>query len=57
VATTHEKSDKLESDNNRPAKFYELTRADRKAARTEADYWRKLADVMTRVLASSEGGH
>ncbi|HEY7499989.1 MAG TPA: PadR family transcriptional regulator [Vicinamibacterales bacterium] len=43
------------SENNRRAKYYELTRAGRRQLEEEADYWRRLADVMTRVLASNEG--
>ena len=44
------------SDNNRRAKYYELTRAGRRQLREEADYWRKVAGVMDRMLAAPEGG-
>lgn len=39
------------SDNNRKAKFYTITRQGRKHLTEETDYWRKLTDVMGRVLA------
>jgi PadR family transcriptional regulator PadR len=38
------------SENNRRAKFYELTRAGRKQLETEADSWRKLAAAVGQVL-------
>jgi transcriptional regulator len=44
------------SDNNRRAKFYSLTRAGRKQLETEMVNWRRLLDVMGRVLGSDEGG-
>jgi PadR family transcriptional regulator len=44
------------SDNNRRAKFYSLTRAGRKQLDTEMVNWRRLLDVMGRVLGSDEGG-
>jgi PadR family transcriptional regulator, regulatory protein PadR len=44
------------SENNRRAKFYSLTRAGRAQLVEEAEYWRKLASVMGRVLAPNEGG-
>jgi PadR family transcriptional regulator PadR len=40
------------SDNNRRAKFYTLTRAGRKQLEREADDWRRIVDVMGRVLGS-----
>jgi PadR family transcriptional regulator PadR len=43
------------SDNNRKAKFYAITRPGRKQLTQETDYWRKLTDVMGRVLAFSTG--
>jgi PadR family transcriptional regulator PadR len=43
------------SDNNRKAKYHELTRAGRKQLREEADYWRQLAGVMDRMLDAPEG--
>ena len=42
------------SDNNRKAKYYELTRAGVKQLREEADYWRKLAGVMDRMLEAPD---
>jgi len=39
------------SDTNRKAKFYAITRRGRKQLAEETDYWRKLTDVMGRVLA------
>jgi transcriptional regulator len=44
------------STNNRRARFYELTRAGRRRLEQEVDYWRSLADVVTRVLTADEGG-
>jgi len=38
------------SENNRRAKFYELTRAGRKQLENEADAWRKLAAAVGQVL-------
>ncbi len=38
------------SENNRRAKFYELTRAGRKQLEAEADSWRKLAVAVGQVL-------
>jgi transcriptional regulator len=40
------------SDNNRKAKFYSLTRRGAKELAAEAEYWRRLTDVMGRVFAS-----
>jgi transcriptional regulator len=39
------------SDNNRKAKFYEITRRGRKQLAEDAVYWQRLAGVMGRVLA------
>jgi PadR family transcriptional regulator len=39
------------SDNNRRAKYYTLTRAGRKQLEREANDWRRIVDVMGRVLA------
>jgi transcriptional regulator len=39
------------SDNNRRAKFYELTPTGRKGLLDETDQWNRLADVMSTVLA------
>jgi PadR family transcriptional regulator PadR len=44
------------SDNNRRAKYYSLTRAGEKALTAEAANWERLASVIGRVLATSEGG-
>ena len=44
------------SDNNRKAKFYSITRRGRKQLDADAAYWRRLANVMGRVLAASHGG-
>jgi PadR family transcriptional regulator, regulatory protein PadR len=40
------------SDNNRRAKYYELTRRGRARLEVEIDAWRKLSDVVAQVLAS-----
>ena len=39
------------SDNNRKAKFYAITRQGRKQLAQDTTYWRRLTDVMGRVLA------
>ena len=39
------------SDNNRKAKFYSITASGRKQLGSETAQWRRLADVMARVLA------
>ena len=39
------------SDNNRNAKFYTITRQGRKRLALDTAYWRRLAEVMGRVLA------
>ncbi|GGG92581.1 PadR family transcriptional regulator [Silvibacterium dinghuense] len=45
------------SDNNRKAKFYEITRAGRKQLAEHTAHWERLSRVMGRVLAmESEGG-
>src|SRR6202021_2702559 len=38
------------SDNNRKARYYSITARGRKQLATEVAYWRRLADVMGRVL-------
>ena len=38
------------SDNNRKAKYYELTRAGRKQLKVEIDSWRKLAAAVRQVI-------
>ena len=45
------------SDNNRKAKFYEITKKGRKQLAEDAAYWHRLAGVMSRVLALQEGGN
>ncbi len=40
------------SENNRKAKYYSLTKRGAKELAVEAEYWRRLADVMGRVFAS-----
>lgn len=40
------------SENNRRAKFYELTPAGRKRLREEADGWNRLAEAIASVLAA-----
>ena len=45
------------SDNNRKAKFYEITKLGRKQLAEDAAHWQRLAGVMGRVLAmQKEGG-
>lgn len=44
------------SDNNRKAKFYSITRAGRKQLAADMEYWRRLSDVMARVLAMAPEG-
>jgi len=41
------------SDNNRRAKYYELTRKGRTQLDTETDAWQKLSAVITHVLATA----
>src|SRR5579871_2451919 len=41
------------SDNNRRAKFYELTLAGRKRLREETDGWKRLASAIASALAAS----
>jgi PadR family transcriptional regulator PadR len=43
------------SENNRKAKFYSITRRGSKRLAEDAEHWRRLADVMGRVFASSTG--
>ena len=40
-----------ESENNRRAKFYSLTRAGRKQLAAEAENWERVAGVVSRLLA------
>jgi transcriptional regulator len=45
------------SDNNRKAKYYEITKAGRKQWAKDTAYWNRLSTVMERVLAMPvEGG-
>ncbi|HEY6329974.1 MAG TPA: PadR family transcriptional regulator [Blastocatellia bacterium] len=44
------------SANNRKAKFYSITKKGRKQLSEDAEYWRRLSDVMGRVLAMQDGG-
>ena len=44
------------SENNRRAKFYSITKRGSKQLADDAAYWRRLADVMGRVFASSTEG-
>jgi transcriptional regulator len=46
------------SENNRRAKFYEITRAGHKALASETENWSRISAVMARMLAlSGEGGN
>lgn len=40
------------SENNRKAKFYSITKGGAKQLVADAEHWRRLADVMGRVLAT-----
>lgn len=42
------------SDNNRKARFYQLTRAGRRQLEREARQWRQMTDVVGRFLAPEE---
>src|ERR1700689_2696659 len=44
------------SDNNRKAKFYEITKRGRKQLAEDAAYWHRLAGVMGRLLAMNPDG-
>ena len=45
------------SENNRKAKFYAITRQGRRQLAHDTAYWRRLTDLMARMLApASEGG-
>jgi PadR family transcriptional regulator PadR len=48
------KSDWGVSDNNRRARFYELTRAGRAQLQREAQEWRTATDILDRFLAPGE---
>jgi transcriptional regulator len=43
-----------QSDNNRRAKFYSLTRLGRKALKKETDDWNRLSTAITRVVQLTE---
>lgn len=43
-----------QSENNRRAKFYSLTRPGRKALRKETDEWLRLSEAITRVVNLTE---
>ena len=44
------------SDNNRKAKFYSITRGGRKQLAKDAAYWKRLSDLMGRVLTMEAEG-
>jgi len=44
------------SDNNRRAKFYAITRRGRKQLAQDTEYWRRLTDLMGRVMAGPPAG-
>jgi PadR family transcriptional regulator, regulatory protein PadR len=44
------------SDNNRKAKYYELTRAGRKQLQKETRSWEETIAIMARFLSPDEGG-
>ena len=44
------------SENHRKAKFYSITARGRKQLAADTAYWKRLAEVMGRVLALAEGG-
>lgn len=44
------------SDNNRKAKFYEITERGRKQLAEDTAYWHRLAGLMGRVLSMDEDG-
>ena len=43
------------SDNNRKAKYYELTRAGRKQVEKEAHEWERMTEIVARFLNPTEG--
>ena len=42
------------SENNRQARFYSITKRGTQKLAAETDYWRRLSDVIGRVLATAE---
>jgi DNA-binding PadR family transcriptional regulator len=43
------------SDNNRKAKYYELTRAGRKQVEKETQEWERMTEIVARFLSPKEG--
>jgi transcriptional regulator len=43
------------SDNNRKAKYYELTRAGRKQLQNETQEWERMTEILARFLSPKEG--
>jgi transcriptional regulator len=43
------------SDNNRKAKYYELTRAGRKQLQNETREWERMTEIVARFLSPKEG--
>jgi PadR family transcriptional regulator PadR len=44
------------SENNRKSKFYSITRAGRKQLAQDTAYWRRMTDLMSRMLAAPSKG-
>ncbi|SEB59589.1 PadR family transcriptional regulator [Terriglobus roseus] len=44
------------SDNNRKAKFYTITRTGQKKLETDTEYWLRVSNLITRVLAITPDG-
>ena len=42
------------SENNRKAKYFEITKAGRRQLAKEADNWKRIAGIMSRLLESAE---
>ena len=42
------------SENNRRAKFFDITKAGRRQLTKEADNWRRISNIMSRLLQKSE---
>ena len=42
------------SENNRRAKFFEITKSGRRQLAKEADNWQRIADIMSRLLQKPE---
>jgi PadR family transcriptional regulator PadR len=43
-----------ESENKRKAKYYQLTAAGKRTLRTETEKWNRMADVMARILGTTQ---